>query len=345
MTYKVLNTIHRPDLDFGETTHLKEMDAFLERGMWVQEDELIEVASDADAVLCNGVFQPWTPRVIKALNKCRILASPSIGFNTINVETANKCNIVVTNTPDFCIHEVSNQAIALMMALNRRLMQLDRAVRERGAFLTPFDREDVANYAEPIFRLQDQTLGIIGFGRIGSAVGLKAKGLGMRVIAYDPYVFDTVIGTHGAEPVDLDTLYRESDYISINALLNDETRGMVDGNAIKKMKSTCFLINTARGQIVDQAALVLSIKEGRIAGAGLDATSQEPIPENDPLLDCPNVILTGHSGWYSVTADSGPEYWHKATGQIVSALKGEWPIYAVNPEIKAAWLKRWGERQ
>lgn len=344
MTYKVLNTTHRPDLDFGETL-LEGLDASLEQGMWVQEDELIEAASEADAVLCNGVFQPWTPRVIKALNKCRILASPSIGFNAINVETANKCNIVVTNIPDFCIHEVSNQAIALMMALNRRLMQLDRVVREKKAFLTPFDREDVANYAEPIFRLQDQTLGIIGFGRIGSAVGLKAKGLGMRVIAYDPYVFDAVIGTHGVEPVDLDTLYRASDYISINALLNDETRGMVDGKAFKKMKSTCFLINTARGQIVDQAALILSIKEGRIAGAGLDATSQEPIPENDPLLDCPNVILTGHSGWYSVTADSGPEYWHKAMGQIVSALKGEWPIYAVNPEIKAAWLNRWGEHQ
>ena len=344
MTYKVLNTTHRPDLDFGETL-LKGLDASLEQGMWVQEDELIEAASEADAILCNGVFQPWTSRVIKALNKCRILASPSIGFNSINVKSANESNIVVTNTPDFCIHEVSNQAIALMMALNRRLIHLDRAVREKRAFLTPFDRENVAKYAQPIFRLQDQTLGIIGFGRIGSAVGLKAKGLGMRVIAYDPYVFDSVLGTHGAEPVDLDTIYRESDYISINALLNDETRGMVDGEAFSKMKSTCFLINTARGQIVDQAALILSLKEGRIAGAGLDATSQEPIPENDPLLDCPNVILTGHSGWYSVTADSGPEYWHKAMGQIVSALKGEWPIYAVNPEIKEAWLERWGDHQ
>jgi D-3-phosphoglycerate dehydrogenase len=341
MTYKVLNAVHRPDVDLGEAL-LKGMDASLEKGMFFQEDELIEKASEADAVLCNGVFQPWTPRVIKALKKCRILASPAIGYNTIHVETASACSIVVTNTPDFCIHEVSNQAVALMMALNRKLIPLDRAVREKKIALTPFQKEEVAKYASPIFRLQDQTLGIIGFGRIGSAVGLKAKGLGMRVIAYDPYVFDSVISTHGAEPVDLDTLYRESDYISINALLNDETRGMVDGEAFKKMKPTCYLINTARGKIVDQAALVHSLKEGRIAGAGLDATSQEPIPEDDPLFDCPNVILTGHSGWYSVAADSGPEYWHKAMGQIVSALKGEWPIYAVNPEIKQGWLKKWG---
>lgn len=342
MTYKVLNAIHRPDRDFGEVL-LEETDAILERGMWFQEDELIEAASEADAVLCSGVFQPWTPRVISALKNCRILASQSIGFDSIDVETANKYGIAVTNVPDFCIHEVSNQAIALMMALNRRLMPLDKMVREKNIRLTPFDRENMANYAAPIFRLQDQTLGIIGFGRIGSAVGLKAKGLGMRVIAYDPYVFNNVIATHGVEPVDLDTLYRESDYISINALLNNETRGMVDGEALNKMKPTCYLINTARGEIVDQAALILSLNEGRLAGAGLDATSQEPIPEDDPLLDCPNVILTGHSGWYSVAADADSEFWNRAMEQIVSALKGEWSIYAVNPEIKDAWLKRWGK--
>ena len=225
MRYKVVNTIYNPERDYGEK-YLKALDVELVNGLWWEEDELIEVAAGADGIICAGPGQPWTSRVINTLSQCRIIASVSIGYDRIDVEAATECGIVVTNIPDFCVEEVSNQAIAFLMALNRKIIPIDRAVREKQAFMTP-NSKDVIEYAYPVHRLQDQTLGVIGFGRIGTAVGLKAKGLGMKVIAYDPYVFGAVMKSHGVEPVDFDTLLRKSDYISINALLNDETRGMI----------------------------------------------------------------------------------------------------------------------
>ncbi|MBW1802166.1 MAG: C-terminal binding protein [Deltaproteobacteria bacterium] len=343
MSYKVVNTFYDPDRDFGEE-YLEALDVNLVNGQWSEEDELIENAADADGIICVAPAQPWTRRVITSLSRCRILASLAIGYDRLDVEAATECGIVVTNIPDYCVDEVSNQAIAFLMALNRRLIPLDRAVRENKEIrFTPSNRQELADYAYPVHRLQDQTLGIIGFGKIGTSVGLKAGGLGMRVIAYDPYVFGAVMKSHGAEPVDFDTLLRESDVISVNAYLNDETRDMLGLEEFKKMKHSCYLINTARGEIVNHPALIRALNEGLIAGAGLDVTAVEPIPEDDPILKIPNVILTGHNAWYSITADSNAEYWHKAALQVVAALKGEWPLYAVNPEMKKEWLRKWGE--
>lgn len=342
MSYKVVNTIYSPDTSFGEE-YLKDLDVTLVNGQWRTEDDLIENASAADAIICAGPGQPWTARVIHELSQCRILASLSIGYDRIDVDAATESDIVVTNVPDYCVDEVSSQAIALLMAMNRRLIPIDRAVRDRQVHLITPNRKDVAKYAHPIHRLQDQTLGIIGFGRIGTAVALKAKGLGMRIMAHDPYVFEAVMKTHGVEPVDFDTLIEEADFISINALLNDETTGMIGHDEFIRMKPSCYVINTARGEIVDQQALVQALNEGLIAGAGLDVTAVEPIPEDAPILKIPNVILTGHSAWYSSASDSDSEYWHKAAIQIVSALRGEWPIYAVNPDARQKWLQRWGK--
>ena len=341
MSYKVVNAIYTPDTDFGEE-YLKDFDVTLVNGLWGTEDELIENTSDADAIICAGPGQPWTSRVINELSQCRILASLSIGYDRIDVEAATERGIVVTNVPDFCVDEVSSQAIAFLMALNRRLIPIDRAVREKQIHLITPNREVVAKYAHPIQRLRDQTLGIIGFGRIGTAVALKARGLGMRVMAYDPYVFAAVMKVHGVEPVGFEKLVEDSDFISINALLNDETRHMLGYEEFKRMKPSCYVINTARGEIIDQPALVQALNERLIAGAGLDVMSVEPIPEDDPILKFPNVILTGHSAWYSSASDSESEYWHKSTIQIVSALKGEWPMYAVNPDAKLKWLQRFG---
>jgi len=269
-------------LDFGEVL-LKEMDAELKSGMWFTEEELIENTRDADAVICSGPVQPWTSRVIKSLSKCRILASLSIGYDRIHVETASQLGIVVTNIPDFCTEEVSCQALALIMALNRRLFSIDRAVREDRVYITPIKRDLIAQHAYPIFRMSEQTLGIIGLGKIGTALAVKARGLGMRMIAYDPYVLEGVMLTHGVEPVDFETLLKESDYISINASLNDETRNMIDSEAFQKMKPTCYVINTARGEIIDQSALIEALQKGTIAGAGLDAAPEEPLSKNNPL--------------------------------------------------------------
>jgi len=343
MSFRVVNTIYIPGLDFGEKL-LEPLDATLVNGMWRTEDELISNAADADAVICSGPLQPFTLQVLSALSKCRIAASLGNAYDRIDLEAASEFGIVVTNIPDYCIDEVSGQAVALMLALGRKLFQLDKAVREKQVNFVPPNRQAVTEIAYPIFRMHDQTLGIVGLGRIGTATALKARGLGMRVIAYDPYVLGAVMVSRGVEPVDFNTLLRESDFITIHALLNEETRSMLGYEEFKKMKPTCYFINAARGAIVDQPALIRALQEGLIAGAGLDVTVDDPVAVDNPLLKMPNVILTGHSAWYSTTADSESEFWHKAMTQVVLALKGEWPPYAVNLEVQKKWLEKWGKK-
>jgi len=343
MSFKVVNTLVVPGVSYGEEL-LDSLDATLVTGSWFTEDELISHTKDADAVICASPGQPWNRRVIKTLSQCRILATMSIGYDRIHLKTAAELDLAVINIPEFCIDEVSSQAIAFIMALGRRLIPIDRAFRATQTNFSPGNRKGVADYVAPIFRMRDQTVGIVGLGKIGTAVALKAKGLGMRVIAYDPYVLGGVMRSRGVEPVDFDALLHESDYISINADLNEETRGMFGPEEFKKMKPTSYLINTARGKIVRQAALIHALKEGLIAGAGLDVLEDEPISSGNPILDLPNVILTGHCAWYSTTSDSPSEYWHKGMEQVVMALKGEWPTYAVNPEIKERWIEKWGKR-
>lgn len=344
MTFKVVNTIHLPDVDFGESL-LEPLDAETINAFVQTEEDLIESCVDADAIICSGPVQPWTGRVIDTLSRCRIIASLAIGYDRIDLAHATDHGIVVTNIPDFCVDEVSTQAVALILALNRQLFFVDKEVREKQVRIVPPNREVVRTIPYPVLRLRDTTVGIVGLGRIGTAVALKAKGLGMKVTAYDPYVLDAVILSRGFTPVSFETLLRESDFISIHAALTDETFHMFDDRTFKMMKPTCCLINTARGEIVDQAALARAVQERRIAGAGLDATEQEPVPEDDPVLSLPNVILTGHSAWYSTSSYTGPEFWHRAMTQVVLALQGKWPPYAVNPEVKPTWLGKWGGSQ
>ena len=220
MSFRVINTIYIHGLDFGEQL-LEPLDATLVNGMWRTEDELISNTTDADAVICSGPLQPFTRQVLSALSKCRIAASLGNAYDRIDLEAASEFGIVVTNIPDYCIDEVSGQAVALMLALGHKLFQLDKAVREKQVNFVPPNRKAVTEIAYPMFRMHDQTLGIVGLGRIGTATALKARGLGMRVIAYDPYVLGAVMVSRGVEPVDFDTLLRESDFITIHALLNE----------------------------------------------------------------------------------------------------------------------------
>ncbi len=341
MSFKVVNTISVPGVDFGGAL-LETLDAELINALGKTEEELIQGAAGADAVICSGPVQPWSGRVIDSLATCRVIASLGIGYDRIDLDAASRGAIVVTNIPDYCIDEVSTQAIALMLALNRRLFRLDDAVRKNRTLFVPPNRPAVESIDPPCLRTRGATMGVVGFGKIGSVTAHKARGLGMRVIAYDPFVWDAVIASHGVTPVDFETLLEESDFISVNASLTEQSRKMFNDETLRRMKPTAYLINTARGEIVDQPALVRAIEKKRIAGAGLDVTGTEPIPGDDPILRTPNVILTGHSAWFSTAADSGSEFWCKAMEQVVSALSGRWPAYAVNTEVKRAWLEKWG---
>lgn len=340
MTFKVVHTFSLEGVNLGEKL-LASFDVSFVKGMWRTEDEIIKNARDADALIGVVSIHPFSRGVLGALSRCRIIGGIGIGYDTTDLEAATEYGIVVTNVPDYCMDEVSGLAIGLMLSLGHKIPQIDKAVRERQINLT-MDRKVLVEVAYPMFRMRDQTLGIIGFGKIGTATALKAKGLGIKVIAYDPYVLGAVMETHGVNPVDLETLLQESDFISLHTPLNQETRNLIGHEEFKKMKPTSYFINTARGGCVDQESLIRALREGRIAGAGIDVTVDEPIAATNPLIKMANVILTGHSAFYSVTSEL--EVYVKPMTQVVMALRGEWPTYAVNPEVKKKWMEKWGKK-
>jgi len=338
MSFNVIHAFPLPGVDTGEDL-LTGLDVTFSKEMCVTEEDLIAHAQGADAIVAITSFHPFTKRVFAHLDRCRIVAGIGVGFDTTDLEAASEAGIVVTNVPDYCIDEVSSHALALMLALNRKLFQADRAVRQKRVSLNQ-DKKSLMEVAYPIFRMRDQTLGVVGLGRIGTATALKARGLGMRVIAYDPYVLGAVMESRGVKPVDLSTLLSESDFISVHTPLNEETAALIGYREFKQMKPTCYLVNTARGACVEQEGLIRALNEGLIAGAGLDVTLDEPLVEENALLKMSNVILTGHSAYYSIASEK--EGNRKPMTQVVQALKGEFPLYTVNPEVKALWFEKWG---
>lgn len=339
MGFKIVNVFPLPDTDFGYEL-LDPLGAVLVKAMSMTEEEIIAQAHDADAVIGVVSLQPFNRRLLGALPKCRIIAGIGIGYDKTDVEAASELGIAITNVPDYCLDEVSGLAISFMLALGHRLVTIDKAVKERRIVFT-VDKKALTEVAYPMFRMRDQTLGIAGIGKIGTVTALKARGLGMRVIGYDPYVLKPVMESRGVEPVDFETLLRESDFVTIHTPLTSETNGLFGYEEFKKMKRTAYFINTARGGCVEQGGLSKALKEGLIAGAGIDVTVDEPMLPDNELLTLPNVILTGHSAWYSVTSEA--DLYRRPATQVVQALKGSWPTYAVNPEGKANWMARWGK--
>lgn len=341
MSYRIANTYALPNVDFGEgmlatlATEVEVVNALCET-----EEQIISHARGADALIVCAPYQPLTRRVWESLKQCRIVASFVVGYETIDMNIPTACNIVFTNNPDYCIDEVSGRALSFMLALGHKLFLLNKAVKEMP--FNPVNKRKIfQEVAYPIFRMRDQTAGIIGLGRLGTATALKIKGLGMKVIAHDPYVLDSVMLSLGVTPVDFDTLLNESDFISLHTPLTAETHHFISYDAFEKMKPTCYFINTARGKCVDQDALIRALQEGKIAGAGLDVTAEEPIARDCPLLKMSNVILTGHTAAYSVSVEE--EVYSRPMTQIIKALKGEWPLLAVNKEVRRKWMERWGK--
>ena len=284
------------------------------------EDEVIEQVREADGLIVPSaaVRRP----MISSLERCKVIMRTGVGVDTIDVDAATERGIAVVNVPDLWIREVANHALALLLALNRRLLRLDRAVR--GGEWRPL-------IPPPVGSLHGETLGLVGLGRIGRALASRAAAMDMDVVAYDAYIPDPVFQDVGAESVSFDELLRRSDYISIHCPLTDETRHLFDEDAFKKMKATSYLINTARGPIVKHEALVRALQEGRIAGAGIDVLEHEPPSFDDPLMGMENVILTPHTSYYS---DSAVQHLAVRCGQEVArVLTGRMPLNLVNPEV------------
>jgi len=306
------------------------------------EDEVIAATHDADAVITGMECPvPYTRKVISKLKNCRIIHNIGAGYERIDVPAATDYGICVSYPGDYCTEEVAEHSMALLLACARRLLRLDKVVKQ-GNWGFPA-RHEMTEIWSPMFRLTEQTLGIIGFGRIGRLIVPKAKGFGLRVIAYDPYVPSNVFKELGVESVTLDHLLRESDYVSVNAALTNETRHLLGIEEFRKMKPTAYFINCARAELADEEALYTVLANGYIAGAGLDLVEGEAISLDHPLLKLENVVFTAHSAWYSERSIS--EIKRRAYENIGRVFRGEWPKWFINPEVKEKFLKRWGRAQ
>jgi D-3-phosphoglycerate dehydrogenase len=286
-------------------------------------EEVVAAVAGSDAVL--NCYAPMPAEVIARLSGCRIIARYGIGLDTVDLTEASARGILVTNVPDYCIDEVSDHALALLLAIARGVARLDRAVRDGS-----WD----PNQAGPLHRLHGRTLGVVGFGRIARRLAEKASAVGLRVIASDPYLSSEEIGG-GAEPRTFDELLSEADIVSLHAPLTPETRHLIDATAIARMKPGAILINTSRGPLVDTEAVRDGLESGRLAGAGLDVLESEPPEADEPLLRRVDVVVTPHAAFYS--EESMAELRRKAAEQVVIALAGEVPPYAVNADaVRAA---------
>ncbi len=284
------------------------------------EIEFLKYAPDVDGILTN--WAKVTTDVVKAAEKCQVIGRYGIGLDNIDVVTATSLGMVVFNVPTYCLEEVSDHAMALVLAMARKVPRLNNEVKNRS-----WDR----NIGPQMYRIRGQKLGIIGFGKIGQLIVPKAKGFGMEVLAYSPSLTDTVAKVYGVKNVDFEELLTESDFITIHCPLVPETSNLINADALSKMKSTAYLINTARGGVVDHNALFHALQENWIAGAGLDVLSDEPPAADFALLDLDNVIITPHAAFWS--DESINDLQISAARGVLEVLTGKIPDAIVNPEV------------
>ena len=285
------------------------------------QDGIVAAAREADALLVT--YAKINADMIREMKKCRIISRFGIGVDNVDIEAATRAGIVVTKVPDYCIDEVSDHAMALLLSLIRKI-PFSSARAHAGRWEMPA--------VTPIHRLRGTVLGLVGFGRIPQLVAPKAASFGFKVVAYDPYVASEIFTRAGVESVDFAQLLSVSDFISIHSPLLPETRNLFNADAFRRMKPTAYLVNTARGPIVDEAALAEALDAGQLAGAALDVMPQEP-PSGSPLLGRTNVILTPHISFYS--EESLVELQTKAAEEVLAVLTGKAPRNPVNPEVLA----------
>jgi D-3-phosphoglycerate dehydrogenase len=315
------------ELAAPERKKLAEVGADLVMHPYRDEADLVSVARDADAIINAGGRFPAS--TIAQLEKARLIVQGSVGYDQIDVDTATERGIMVANLFDYCIEEVAEHALTLTLALARRLTFMQEAVRSG---LWARDRGAMRERIGPVERLSETTLGIVGFGNIGKLVARKAGGVGWRILAADPFV-DAAIGReHGVAIVPLEQLLRESDFVTLHVFLNAKTRHMIGAEQLALMKPSAYLVNTCRGPIVDEPALIEALRAGRIAGAGLDVFESEPIADDNPLLGMTNVILTPHHAVYSRQALELNRT--QPFDEVCRVLSGRWPRGLINRSLR-----------
>lgn len=252
------------------------------------EDDVAQVVADADIVMAQ--WAPVKKRAIDAMRQCKGIVRYGIGLDNVDLEAAKSKGIPVRNVPDYCLDEVADHTMALMLALQRQVCSVFDLVRKGTWRIMP-------PLALP--PLRNSTLGLIGFGRIAQLVAMRAKAFKMNILAADPYPEDSVFEKAGVRRTSVEELFSLADIVSLQCPLTDETRHIVNASTLQHMKKTSLLVNTSRGGLVDTRALEEALRKSQIAGAALDVLEKEPIQPDDPLLTLPNVIVTSHIAWYS----------------------------------------------
>jgi D-3-phosphoglycerate dehydrogenase len=324
--------------DFSKDRFAQEVAAWEALGATVtlaeskSEDEVVAAGKDADVLVYLGLYTPFTANVLSQLPKCQLIARFGIGMDSVDLAAATEQGIVVANAAEYCVPEVADHATALILSLARRITMMDRYVRggEWGG---------AVQHAGPMPRLATQTVGLVGFGRIARHVARNLVNIMGTLVAYDPYVTQAQADASQVRMVSLEELLSVSDYVSIHTPLMPETRGLISGEQLAQMKPTAFLVNTSRGPVVDEAALIAALQAKEIAGAGLDVFDPEPLVDDSPLRQLDNVILTPHLAAYSLQAI---EDIHTAvTATVSDVLQGYLPRHVMNLKvISRAGLQR-----
>jgi D-3-phosphoglycerate dehydrogenase len=301
-----------------EKSMLNQIGAEVEVKHCTTEDDVIVLAKDADGVIVRQ--QPMPGRVIDALGRCRVIARYGVGTDNVDIKAATARGIVVANVRNYANDEVAEHAIALLLDCARKLTKHDRSIRA--------GKWDIGQQ-DPIYRVSGKVLGLVGYGMIARSLHRKISGFDMEVLVYDPYLQESQ--PTGIKLVDLETLLTTADFISLHAPATSDTMYLVNSSTLKLMKPSAILINTARGTLVDTAALKAALENGKIAAAGIDAHEQEPPPPDYSLFGLDNVVISDHKGWYSEesisTLQSG------AASAVVAVLTGQIPDSVVNSEV------------
>jgi D-3-phosphoglycerate dehydrogenase len=304
-----------PSLDPAKAA-LARVDPELRMAKSPSAEDILAVARDADAILVTYAKLPG--ELLRQLTRCKAIGRFGLGVDNIDIPAAAALGITVTYVPDYCMQEVSDHAMALLLSLVRKVPLSNKLVQSGRWEVPPI---------VPIHRLSGQVLGLVGFGNIPRALAPKAKAFGLRVVTHDPYASADVLAQAGVEGVGFDALLGMSDFVSIHAPLMPATRGLFNAEVFAKMKTGAFLVNTARGPLVDEDALIAALDSGHLGGAALDVVTAEPLAKDSKLLGRDNVILTPHTAFYSVEALN--ELQTKCAADVARVLSGEPPVYPV----------------
>ncbi len=282
--------------------------------------EALQLCEQADGILCRRL--DLTAEMIQRFRRCQVIVRYGVGTDNVDTKAATEAGIIVGHVPAYCVDEVSVHALSLLLACVRRVVSTHKKM-EGGGW-------DV-HRGEPIWRMAGRTLGLVGLGNIGRAMARKLSGWDLKILATDPFIDPARAAALGVTLVDLDTLCRESDYISLHAPLLPETRHLIDERTLALMKPGAILVNTARGPVVDTAALLRAIDAGHLAGAGLDVFEEEPLPVDSPFRLHPRIVVTDHTAWYS--EESQIQLQTTAAQEIVRVCSGGLPLSMANPEV------------